>query len=880
MNATEAAGTTDARLQYIGGCRVDLRDTGGALTDIRERSLSATENPLAVGSVNLDHVHHFGRGSRWTDTLDQPDGVDWLFLIDGAPIVAQAERLTGRSWPRLAGSDLIGGVLANAEQDGVSIGFLGGTPATHEALATRLGEHYPRLRVAGYWSPSRSEIEEPSSSLALAADVAAAGVGILVVALGKPRQELWIARYGAASGARVLLAFGAAIDFLAGRIARAPDWVAKAGMEWGWRLAREPRRLAIRYLVDGPPAYREVRRRGSEPPATRQAPALPAAGPPPEPGFVGAGFVGPDEAADIAVVVVTFNNADHVRGLFASLAAESADLRLRVVVTDNGSTDSTLALLTGRPGVVAVDAGGNRGYAAGINLAMQHVGDAASVLVLNPDLDVERGALSHLYSRLRESRAGAVVPGIRDPDGSVYPSIRREPTVLRTIGDALFGSRASARPTSTSEIDTNEESYRHPHRIDWATGAAILVHASVAEEVGGWDPRFFLYSEETDFFARMRALGYSAWYEPRATVRHDRGGSGASTQLATLMAVNRVRYARKHRSRAYAAAVRGAVILHEAMRIYDGEHRAILRTLLDEPSWRWLPRASSWPAPSAERRMGGSIVIPAHNEELVIGRVLRALAPLAENEGTEIIVACNGCTDDTAAIARLTPGVTVVEVDRASKAAGLNAGDAAASAWPRMYLDADIELHPGAVRAVFAVLREEGVLAARPAFRYDTTGASAPVRAYYRARDRMGAMHGALWGAGVYALNEEGHRRLGSFPEQTADDLLVDRAFTAAEKRIVDTEPARVRTPRTLDGLFAILARQQRGNREAAVGDDAAASTGAATTRALLATVRGPLTLADAAGYAGLAVVGRMRLRRRGGPVWERDDSSRVTEPR
>jgi exopolysaccharide biosynthesis WecB/TagA/CpsF family protein len=876
MTAVEAAGiagASDERVLYIGGCRVDLRDTEGALSDIRERSLADADAPLAVGSVNLDHVHHFGRGSRWAGTLDQPGGVDWLFLVDGAPIVAQAERMTGRSWPRLAGSDLIGDVLTNAERDGVSIGFLGGTPATHEALSTTLRRDHPRLRVAGYWSPTRDEIEEPSASLALAADVAAAGVGILIVALGKPRQELWIARYGAASGARVLLAFGAAIDFLAGRVARSPEWVAKAGMEWGWRLAREPRRLAIRYLVDGPPAYREVRRSGDDPPATRPAPELPEQTPPPAAGFVGRG-----EPADIAVVVVTFNNADHLAPLFESLAAESADLRLRVVVTDNGSTDDTLALLAERPGVVVVDAGGNRGYAAGINLAMQHVGDAAGVLVLNPDLDVERGALTHLYARLRESRAGAVVPGILAPDGSVYPSIRREPTVLRTVGDALLGSHAAARPTATSEIDTNEESYRHPHRIDWATGAAILVHADVAREVGSWDPRFFLYSEETDFFARMRALGYTAWYEPRATVHHDRGGSGSSTQLATLMAVNRVRYARKHRSPAYAAAVRSAVILHEAMRSYDREHRAILRTLLDAPSWRWLPRATRWPLPTAGQRMGGSIVIPAHNEELVIARVLRALAPLAAAEGTEIVVACNGCTDDTAGVAGRMPGVTVVEVDRASKAAGLNAGDAAATAWPRLYLDADIELHPGAVRAVFAELREEGVLAARPSFRYDTTGASAPVRAYYRARNRIAATHTALWGAGVYALSEEGHRRLGSFPEQMADDLLVDRLFTTAEKRIVETEPARVRTPRTLDGLLAILSRQQRGNREAAA-DAAAVDTSGKTSRALLATVHGPLTLADAADYAGLAIVGRLRARRRGAPAWERDDSSRAVTP-
>lgn len=681
--------------------------------------------------------------------------------------------------------------------------------------------------------------------------------------LGKPRQELWIARHGAATGARVLLAFGAVLDFQAGRVPRSPEWIARSGLEWAWRLGREPRRLAARYLVDGPPAYRELRRRGPREPEGRLAGPVSEATAPGRPGFIADGPV------DIAVVAVTYNNAEHVAGLLGSLREESADLRLRVVATDNGSTDGTPALLAGQPGVIVVDGGGNRGYATGINLALARVGEASAVLVLNPDLEVERGALLALHTRMRESRAGAVVPRISEPDGSVYPSLRREPTVMRTVGDALLGSSLPRRPAGTSEIDTEAESYRHAHPIEWATGAAVLVDAAVAAEVGPWDPRFFLYSEETDFFARMRALGYSAWFEPRATVRHDRGGSGASTELTTLMAVNRVRYARKHRPAGYAAAVHSAVILHEAVRSYDREHRAVLRTLVDQRSWSRLPRASRWPSAPAGAPLGGAIVIPAHNEESVIGRTLRALAPLAVEEGTEIIVSCNGCTDGTASIAHGTPGVTVVATERPSKAAALNTGDDAATQWPRIYLDADIELHPGAVRAVFAALREPGVLAARPAFRYDTAGASAAVRAYYRARNRMPATHGSLWGAGVYALSEEGHRRLGAFPDLTSDDLLVDRAFRPGEKRIVDTEPARVRTPRTVRGLLAILSRQQRGNLEAAAG-----GTGGSTARALLATVRGPLTLADAAVYAALALVAR-RARPRRSAVWERDDSSR-----
>jgi exopolysaccharide biosynthesis WecB/TagA/CpsF family protein len=90
--------------------------------------------------------------------------------------------------------------------------------------------------------------------------IAGAEVTILIVCLGKPRQEEWIAEHGYASGAKVCLAFGAVVDFLAGRISRAPQWMANHGLEWAWRLLREPRRLSRRYLIQGPKAYLAVQR--------------------------------------------------------------------------------------------------------------------------------------------------------------------------------------------------------------------------------------------------------------------------------------------------------------------------------------------------------------------------------------------------------------------------------------------------------------------------------------------------------------------------------------------------------------------------------------------------------------------------------------------
>lgn len=302
-------------------------------------------------------------------------------------------------------------------------------------------------------------------------------------------------------------------------------------------------------------------------------------------------FAPPDTRADVAVVIVTYQSAGEIGTLLESLRAEAAEQSLRVVVVDNASTDGTLDAVATHPDVVAVSSGGNRGYAGGVNVGMGHAGDADALLVLNPDLTVHRGCVAALRERLRRERGGAVVPRIHAPDDSLYPSLRNEPSIARALGDAVFGGRARP-PGVPGEIVSDPRAYTSPRTVDWATGAALLIDGRVADAVGDWDERFFLYSEETDFFRRVRDLGHEVWYEPSAVVSHAQGGSGSSSDLEKLMAVNRIRYARKHMGLARARAFRGAVVLHELARSYDPRHRAVLRTLLSERSWADLPQGS------------------------------------------------------------------------------------------------------------------------------------------------------------------------------------------------------------------------------------------------------------------------------------------------
>ena len=139
------------------------------------------------------------------------------------------------------------------------VGFLGGSETSQQLLAQRIATDHPGLQLVGMWAPDREELASTTESERIAAEISRAGVQILYVGLGKPRQELWIDRYAGLTGAAVLLAFGAAVDFLAGRVQRAPQWFSEHGLEWGYRLAMEPKRLAGRYLVDGPPAYLKLR---------------------------------------------------------------------------------------------------------------------------------------------------------------------------------------------------------------------------------------------------------------------------------------------------------------------------------------------------------------------------------------------------------------------------------------------------------------------------------------------------------------------------------------------------------------------------------------------------------------------------------------------
>lgn len=253
----------------LAGSRVDLCTQSQFLGEVVRRLTSTEARPLAMCSANLDHVHHFAPGQPSHGSLRDPhQEIDWTVTLDGVPHTRVAARHTDVRWPRLTGADLLLPILVVAAQHRVKVGFVGGTDEMQTELLDRLDAELPELARPATWAPPRAAIDDHRRSVELADDIRAHGVELLVVGLGKPRQEAWIDRYGSRTGARVLLATGAAADFFAGVSSRAPTWAQNSGLEWLYRLALDPGRLWRRYLVQGPPAARRLLRESGAPAST------------------------------------------------------------------------------------------------------------------------------------------------------------------------------------------------------------------------------------------------------------------------------------------------------------------------------------------------------------------------------------------------------------------------------------------------------------------------------------------------------------------------------------------------------------------------------------------------------------------------------------
>jgi N-acetylglucosaminyldiphosphoundecaprenol N-acetyl-beta-D-mannosaminyltransferase len=252
------------------GVRVD--DVTNAETLVEIERLIDLGGPAQVVTVNPEFVMAARRDPAFRSVIEHAA----LALPDGAYLRVAARLAGDRLRERVAGVDTCLALAGMAAARGWSLYLLGAAAGVAEAAAARLKERHPELRVAGCWAGSPDEAAAP----AIVARVQASGADVLLVAYGAPAQDLWLARHLGATGARLGMGVGGAFDFISGRVSRAPVCLQRAGLEWLYRLVRQPwrwrRQLVLpRFLLL---ALRQTRRNHRRP-RRRASPGLGARGP-------------------------------------------------------------------------------------------------------------------------------------------------------------------------------------------------------------------------------------------------------------------------------------------------------------------------------------------------------------------------------------------------------------------------------------------------------------------------------------------------------------------------------------------------------------------------------------------------------------------------
>jgi N-acetylglucosaminyldiphosphoundecaprenol N-acetyl-beta-D-mannosaminyltransferase len=224
---------------------VDAVTFDGALAAIE--ALVEAGQGGAVFTPNIDHVVTAEDDPAFRAAYDAAD----LVLPDGKPLLWAARLLGARLPEKVSGSDLVWPLLERAARRRWRVYLLGGAPGVVEDAAARFQRDLG-LEIAGVDCPQVALDPAPGGDDAVVERVRRAAPHLLLVALGAPKQERFIHRNAGRLGPVVSLGIGASLDFLTGRIRRAPRWMSHAGLEWLHRMAQDPGRLAHRYLVKDP----------------------------------------------------------------------------------------------------------------------------------------------------------------------------------------------------------------------------------------------------------------------------------------------------------------------------------------------------------------------------------------------------------------------------------------------------------------------------------------------------------------------------------------------------------------------------------------------------------------------------------------------------
>lgn len=247
-------------------------------------------------------------------------------------------------------------------------------------------------------------------------------------------------------------------------------------------------------------------------------------------------------APELAAVIVNYNAGPELRDALQSIANDMAGRSWEAVVVDNASSDGSSELVAAfAPHARVVRNTANVGFGRAINQGAA-ASSAAFILVMNPDCQLESGALATMRAELDARQQCAIVgPRVLDPDGSEQGSARGDPDMLT----GLFGRTGPLRhllPSSAVSRRNVLSGGRESATVDWVSGACMLVRRSAFDDVGGFDARYFLYWEDADLCRRLRARGHEIRYVPAATAVHHVGHSSKTARAASIKAFHQSAY--------------------------------------------------------------------------------------------------------------------------------------------------------------------------------------------------------------------------------------------------------------------------------------------------------------------------------------------------
>jgi N-acetylglucosaminyl-diphospho-decaprenol L-rhamnosyltransferase len=245
---------------------------------------------------------------------------------------------------------------------------------------------------------------------------------------------------------------------------------------------------------------------------------------------------------ELVVVTVTYSPGTHLDRFLATLS-HATERPVTVVMADNGSTDGAPeAAVEQHPNVQLLHTGANLGYGGAVNRAVEHYlhdpsysGDAEFFVVANPDVQWGPNSIDELLQAAeRWPRAGSLGPLIRDPDGSVYPSARHQPSLVRGGMHAVVGPFWKSNPWTAAYRQERLEPSERP--VGWLSGSCLLLRRSAFDGVNGFDERYFMYMEDVDLGDRLHQAGWLNVYVPSAEVLHDKGHSTGRDPARNLAA--------------------------------------------------------------------------------------------------------------------------------------------------------------------------------------------------------------------------------------------------------------------------------------------------------------------------------------------------------